>query len=250
MIKNTVIALSILSFSCVGFNASAMENDPKQMAVLKKLGLPTPEARLEVLPTDNNLSALKKRGFMLEQKEMQKNGFVNRTSDRASEIIGIKKSLQRQFANKPMITRQHDTEIRKQADEIVFAYSYGGVPKSSVTEHYGFAPTGTFVENENRGWTGGGEFFKTSFATCAYTEKNMLAANGSARVFEDEATRDVNGKITFIDIEGNESSGFLYRVHWFDDIFNRDLECATMKFSESVKNSTVELAKLIDSSNS
>lgn len=246
MMKNTVIALSILPFACMAFDGSGIENDPKQMAVLKKLGLPTPETRLEVLPTDNNISDLKKRGFMLEQKEMKKNGFVNRTSDRASEIIGIKKSLQKQFANKPMITRQHDTEIRKHADEILFAYSYVGVPTSSVIEHYGFAPTGTFVENENKGWTGGGEFFKTSFATCAYTEKNMRAANGSARVFEDEATRDVNGKVTFIDVEGNESSGFLYRVHWFDDIFNRDLECATMKFSESTKNATIELAKKID----
>ncbi len=241
--KKTLIALSIIPAISFAFTASQ-----KQMEVLHKLGLPTPETRIQLVhgsqPSDSSGRA---HAFLAESREMKKNGFINRTSDRAAEIFNIKEKLEKQYESKSFISKPKDTDIRENPEDIIFAYTYVGTPRTETVEYYGIAPVGTYVNEGQKGWTGAVEFYKTSFATCAYTEKNMLAANGSARLYEDQATRDVNGKVTFVDIEGNESSGFLYRVHWFDDIFNRDLECATMNFSESVTNSVIELAKKIDS---
>lgn len=237
--KKTILALSILPLA-VSF---AGEPDKAQLEVLQKMGLPTPEARLEIIPAD---PAGKASFFVANSTEMKQKGYVEKTSDRASELLNFKKLNNKSIKGNSAIMKPRDTDLRKKSSDIVFAYSYRGTPKSEIVEHYGYAPVGTYTDEGEKGWTGGVEFYKTSFGTCAFTEKNMLAAHGSARIFEDEATYDVNGKITLIDVEGNESSGFLYRVHWFDDIFNRDLECTSMKFSEDTKKATIELAKKID----
>lgn len=239
--KKTIILLSIIP--TVSFSS---EINQQQMEVLKKAGLPTPEARLEIVHNDNSKKSSRQQGFLADSKEMKRLGYINRTSDRASEILNFKKNERSIPKGKSIVMKPTDTDLRKKAGDIVFAYSYVGTPSSEIVEHYGYAPVGMYTTEGQKGWTGAVEFYKTSFGSCAYTEKNMLAANGAARLDENEATHDVNGKITFIDIEGNESSGFLYRVHWYDDIFNRDLECATMEFSEATKQATIELAKKID----
>lgn len=232
----------IIILGLMPFFAFANEINEEHIKILKDLGLPTPEQRIEVVSSDNTTGPLK---FIYNAKslEMKKNGYVNTTSDRAIEILNIKKSLKKQFSIRPSVMKKTDTEIRKNHNEIAFAYTWLGTPSSEIVDHYGYAPIGTYKDT---GWTGGVEFYKTPFATCSYMENNMLAANGAVRIYENKATKDVNGKYTFVEIEGNENSGFLYRVQWFDDIFNRDLECATMEYSVETRNKVINLAKKID----
>lgn len=232
----------IIILGLMPFLAFANEINEEHIKILKNLGLPTPDQRIEVISSDNTTGSLK---MIYDEKllEMKKNGYVNTTSDRAMEILNIKKSLKKQFVSRPSVMKKNNSEIRKNHNEIAFAYSYLGTPSSEIIEHYGYAPIGAYKET---GWTGGVEFYKTSFANCSYMENNMLAANGAVRIYENEATKDINGKYTFIEIEGNESSGFLYRVQWFDDIFNRDLECATREYSVETRNNVINLAKKID----
>lgn len=232
----------ILILVFMPFLAFAHDISEENIKILKDLGLPTPDQRLEIIATESNEDPLKKF-HDARSYEMKKNGYINTTSDRAIEIININKLLKKQFSNRPSVMKKTDTEIRKHHSEIAFAYTYLGTPASEIIDHYGYAPIGTYKDT---GWTGGVEFYKTSFANCSYMENNLLVANGAVRIYEDQATKDINGKYTFIEIEGNESSGFLYRVQWFDDIFNRDLECATREFSLDIKNNVINLAKAID----
>ncbi|MBA4697213.1 MAG: hypothetical protein H2069_07495 [Legionella sp.] len=165
---------------------------------------------------------------------------------RAHELIHIQAQIKKRGIRSGVALKASDTELRSKPEDIHFAYTFIGVPKSEMKEFFGIAPVGAYVKEPQTGWTGGVEFFKTSFAYCAYTEKNFNAGQGAVQVDQEVAQYDVNGKVTLIDIEGNENTGFLYRVNWFDNNYNRDLECAAKQYSDAVRKSTIELAKKID----
>ena len=57
---------------------------------------------------------------------------------------------------------------------------------------------------------------------------------------------DINNKITVFNVEGNKSSGYLYKVDWFDNDFFRTLECASTNYSKDTTNSVIALATKID----
>lgn len=248
IMKKTIIALAILPSLAFAFTEDEqrvfMENN---IQVLKEKGLPIPGSGVEVVPASKiKIPAWQKQQFAAEKKEFSKKGYIERSSERAYELMHIKASIDKEKLAKKTFMKPTDSDIRDTPSDMVFAYTYVGVPKGEMLESFGIAPTGTWVKEPQSGWTGAVQFFKTSFAHCAYTENNMVVSQGAARISEDVARYDVNGKVTVIEIEGNASTGYLYQVNWFDNVFNRNLECATMDFSEAVRTETIALAKKID----
>lgn len=246
--KKIIIAVSILP--TLAFAITDVQKDAVMQAniqALEQKGLPTPDSGVQPVPaTSIKLSDWMQKKFADERKEMKTKGYVERSSMRAEELIHIQKQIKNAQLQETGMHKGTDSHLRKKADEIPFAYSYIGVPMDSITEFYGIAPSGTYVKEPQSGWSGAVAFFKSTFANCAYTENNMRVSHGAARIAEEDAQYDVNSKITLIDIEGNESTGYLYRVNWFDNIFNHNLECATKDFSEKNRVATINLAKSID----
>lgn len=242
--KKTILVLTLVP--ALTFAVTAEQKEAAHQANIERLkqqGLPTPGSGVQLVPQESmKADGWRSQQFKAESSELKSKGYVNRSSDRAYELIHIQAKINKM---RPLQAKMHkgtESHLRMSAQEIPFAYSYVGAPKDAMTEFYGIAPVGTYAN----GWTGAVEFFKTSFAHCTYTENNMVAAHGAARIAEEEATYDVNGKITLVDVEGNENTGYLYRVNWFDNVFNRNLECATNVFSQSSRLAVIELAKKID----
>ncbi|STX50965.1 Uncharacterised protein [Legionella busanensis] len=246
--KKIIIALSLIPV--VTF---AITNDQKETVVkasiqaLKKQGLVTPDSGVQIVPRQDLTSPDWQKKKEIEQAhQLKTKGYIHETSDRAYELLHFKDVIKRNEAIEAKMHRPDESHMRHNVADMLMAYPYVGVPQSEMTEFIGIAPAGTYVKEPVIGWSGAVEFFKTKFGTCAYIENNLHISHGAARVAEEDATFDVNGKVTLVDVRGNESSGFLYQVEWFDNHFIRTLECANEKYSPAIKKATLELANRID----
>lgn len=246
--KKTIIALSLmpaLAFAADDARQAILEANYK---VLEAQGLPTPKGGvLQVVPSDQiKMAEWQKQKIKSDEAQMKKNGYVRVSSNRAYELIHIESKIKKGFAAEKGMFKGNGSQLRERHEDIPFAYTYAPIPKDSYKVLFGIAPVGTYIQEGQTGWTGAVSFFETDFAQCAYTEDNLVAAHGAARVEESVASYEVNDKVTVIDVEGNESTGFLYRVNWFDSVFNHNLECATPAYSKESTKKTIELAKKID----
>ncbi len=87
---------------------------------------------------------------------------------------------------------------------------------------------------------------KDGLGNCSYCENNLNFSHGAAIIPEEDATKDVNGKITVANITGEKNSGFLYSVDWYDNSFFREIKCAKTDYSSDILAAVVELARQID----
>jgi hypothetical protein len=246
--KKIIIFLSVIPF--MAYAITQEQKDAAYQANIKELqhlGLPTPDSGVQLVPRESlKMQKWKKQQFASESNELKENGYIKKSSDRAYELIHIQEQIKKNNPKQDALYKDTSSELRKSPAAMRFAYTYVGVPNNDIVALYGIAPVGTYVKEPQEGWTGAVTFFKSSFASCAYTENNMVAAHGAAQIAEEDSSDDINGKITLIDIEGNDSTGYLYRINWFDNVFNRNLECATKDYSRDYLMGTIALAKKID----
>jgi hypothetical protein len=135
------------------------------------------------------------------------------------------------------------TGLRNQLNNLHMAYKFKPVPANLATKLIGFAASGTY----NNGWSGASEFFvNNQVGTCSYTESNLKVMQEYEKIDKDVVTYDVNNKVTVIEQEGNKNYGYLYKIHWADDNYFRDLECATTSISNDIREKIIDLAKQID----
>jgi hypothetical protein len=154
-------------------------------------------------------------------KEVSKNQFVAKSANPANE------------------------GLRHNVNEIQMAYVFKGVPGYLVDNILGIAPSVTFVQGQ--GWAGAMQFFeKSGLGNCGYRENNLKFSHGAAIISEEDATKDVNGKITVANITGEPNAGFMYSVDWYDDSFFRELKCAKSDYTADTLASVIELARQID----
>jgi hypothetical protein len=247
--KKIIIALSMIPALAAAITTDQIEDAQKaNIEVLKNKGLPTPDEGVKLVPQSSfNVNKWQAKQYLEERNEMKKQGYINRNSDGAYELLNLPEIIEKRKIQQAKYFKGTNSHLRTTPDDIPFAYTFVNIPQDFIEEFYGIAPIGTYVETEPKGWTGAIEFFKTSFSYCTFSENNMKASHGAAHIAKEEATFDVNGKITLINIDGNQSTGFLYHVNWFDDIFNRNVECASKEFSKEILNNTIDLAKKIDS---
>ncbi|WP_419420727.1 hypothetical protein ACNVED_05370 [Legionella sp. D16C41] len=243
----------LIAFSFIPVVTFAITDEQKETMVqasiqtLKQQGLVTPDSGVEIVPRQALMLPDWQKNKEIEQThQLKTKGYINETSDRAYELLHFKEVIKRNEAIEAKMHLPDESHMRHNVAELLMAYPYSGVPQSEMKEFIGIAPAGTYVKKPVIGWSGAVEFFKTTFGMCAYTENNLHISHGAARVAEEDATSDVNGKATLVDVRGNESSGFLYQVEWFDNHFIRKLECATEIYSLNVTEATIELARRTD----
>lgn len=243
--KKLIMAFALIPALSFSTNADFIRVEMNKQ--LEKEGLPTPGSGIQIVPDDHvKMPRWQKEKFKSENKERLNKGYVERSSLRAHELMHINDQIKRIGFSPSPSTNEGDSGLHKSAKDIAFSYTFIGVPESEIKNLYGVAPAGAFLTSPQRGWTGAVTLFKSSFAHCAYTEKNIVLGQGGVQVEQSAALNDVNGKVTTIEVEGNISTGFLYNIFWFDTNFYRQLECATKDFSKETLNQTIELAKKID----
>jgi hypothetical protein len=77
----------------------------------------------------------------------------------------------------------------------------------------------------------------------AHLASNLL---GAAIIPGEDATRDVNGKVTVTNVTDKIPHGFLYSVDCYDNSFFRELKCAKSQYTADTLASMLELARQID----
>lgn len=243
--KKLIIALALIPMSTFSNTNDLMQD--KMNKELQKEGLPIAGSGVTIVPDGEiKMPEWQRNKLKSDAKEMQDKGYIEQTSDRASELIHIQEQIKSRGYSKNLSTNEGDSGLQKNASNISFSYSYIGIPSSEIKEFYGIAPVGSFLNTNPKGWTGAVAFFNSGFSNCAYTEKNIIPGQGGVQIEESVARNDINNKTTTITIIGNDNSGYLYDVWWFDSNYYRQLECATNKYSKDYLNKTLELAKKID----
>jgi hypothetical protein len=143
--------------------------------------------------------------------------------------------------------KNHDpasSHLRTKLSDLSLAFQFKGLSKSNSTKVLGYAPVGSFHDN---GWSGVVQFFEQeNIGSCSYTFSDLGISHGSIMVADDSVSYEVNSKVTLIDVSGSNTSGYVYKIDWFDDEGVHKLECANMKYSSVLANKTVALAKEID----
>lgn len=184
-----------------------------------------------------------KQKWKRQQEEQKNKGYYSIETTRAKELMEMHKTVSFEYNASAKDSRPESSHLRQKIDEIKMAYTFEPVPRSEVTYLLGFAAVGGY----DNGWNGVVEFFnKNGVGSCAYTENNIKLSHGTEKIDEDIVRYDINGKITTLDVHGTDNSGFLYTVHWVDDDYFHDLECASSKYSSETTHAVIALAKRVD----
>lgn len=131
------------------------------------------------------------------------------------------------------------------------AYTFVGVPESAMTNNIGVAPYGAYKQtkygDEGDGWDGAIHFFENkNIGTCEFREHNLKLAHSGLELIKELTSYQINNKPTVILVTGDNTTGYLYRVSWYDNLFSRDLYCASKKFSNDTTQKVIELANIIE----
>ena len=141
-------------------------------------------------------------------------------------------------------TSTHLRHSIKQFNSIM-AYHFKGVPKEVATKNFGFAPI--LAYREGYGLVGVINLFKAGYLNCEFNENSIQLSIVAMQIDENEMGYEVNKKFTETTISGNDDSGYMYSVDWYDNNFFRHLECADMVYSEDTMKQIISMACKIDS---
>jgi hypothetical protein len=99
----------------------------------------------------------------------------------------------------------------------------------------------------HNGWTGIKIFFENKdLGSCVYSLNNMSLTHGAVNISEDSVRYDVNKLPNTLRVEGNNNSGFLYDINWYDQIFSKELECAKATFNKETVRKLIDYARIIE----
>lgn len=139
----------------------------------------------------------------------------------------------------------NDTHMKYNLSSIQLAFNFKELSFVDKKDIIGFSMANGY--HDKQGWDGVAEFFNyPDIGTCVYTLLNMKLSHGGVKISEEIARYDINKKITEIRIEGNKDDGFMYRIYWYDKIYDHELECANMIYDPKIKNDVINLAIKID----
>lgn len=132
-------------------------------------------------------------------KEIQEKGYIESYSTKYEFMINLEHNLK----YKP-VGDIRDTNLRKNASDVVGSSSLKKVSENIKTKTLGYAPVGSF--DKNLGWTGLTEIFKaTDVGLCQFTHLDLKASGGGYSLSEANIRNDVNGHYTAINVTGKKS---------------------------------------------
>lgn len=207
-------------------------------------GAPVPDGGVTVLP-EKEMSEYTtfKEQRAIDRQNVKKYGYIKEFLPQTQSLLNFKEVSKNRFSSQP--ENSTDEGLRHDISEIEMAYDYRGVPANAITTMLGVAPSVTYIKGQ--GWAGAMQFFeKGGLGNCSYRENNLKLSHGSAVIPKEDINYKVNGKITVMNVTGEPNSGFMYSVDWYDNNYFRELKCANRKFSPSIMDASLELARIID----
>ena len=255
--KAKILALSLVSITAFAASQLTPEQEKieeqKRMKVLSDLGLPLPGSGIKLVPRSTlDLSEDQLKKGAKAEEEMKTLGYAVLDTNRPQELLNFHNYSKTQFKLYAGNDRATSTHLRQQIKDLKLAFNFKGVPQGNTLAAagnitlLGVAPQGGFHEDKG-GWSGAAQYFDAkSIGSCSYGVMNVKASNTAAELAIEDVTYSVNNKATIITVEGNNASGFLYKVDWYDDKNFHELECANMKYSADKTNSVIALANQID----
>lgn len=220
-----------------------------QKEYLKKEGLPLPCSGITIVDMKQMMLSDHQKQLLntaLEQEKMD--GYRHEFSQAATNLLNIDELLKPEFKRiKKLVPQKQSANITTDLSNIKMAYDYVRVPSELSKRFVSFAPTGTYIDNEDGdGWIAITEYFISNFdAPCSFEENNIRLSGSSSVVPKQMINYAVNNKITESMTLG-DTTGYLYQVQWTNDDFRRTLRCASKHYSVDVKGKTLELAIKID----
>lgn len=249
----TTIILASLSPTILAFDANSngqASGEPQQHSLqndknLNLAKLPKLNSGIQVVPISNMYPVTEAKRLLAEFKTQNKKGFVPVKSFEAHELLALRKNKFLVGSKETYLNKDpYDTHLKKSLDQIKLAFPFHEL--SFVEKHsvIGFAAAGTVQDNA---WTGIAEtFIYKDINVCDYVIHNLQLTGGSATLAQDFVTYDVNSKPTIITVSGDDTTGFMTQIQWYDDVFYHTLECATKEFIKENKKDIIELANKID----
>jgi len=251
MNKKLILALLFPAVAFAGENLDAAklaqiskEREEWTKQHFAKQGSPAPDGGVTVMP-EKQMSEYKsfKAQRAKERADVKKYGYINQFLPQTQSLLNFKEVSKNQFIAKS--SNPAHEGLRHSVNELEMAYDFKGIPNHLVTKMLGIAPSVTFIPGQ--GWAGAMQYFeKENLGNCSYRENNLKFSHGAAIIPEEDATKDVNGKVTVANVTGEKNNGFLYSVDWYDNSFFRELKCAKNDYTSDALASVVELARQID----
>jgi hypothetical protein len=212
----------------------------------KNQNMPVPDGGITIVPA-KGMNSHKEHPELLAKilSETAQFGYVKSATPGTEHLLNIQIIAAHDYKRNEANYKPKSTHLRHEASELKLAFTFKPIPQEELTESIGFVPAGTYIRGE--GWTSAIQFFsKEGMGNCQYYEDAVKLSHASIIIPEELAREEVKGKVTTIDITGNEASGFLYTVEWYDEIFFKKLECAGKKYSNEVTMAMIALANRID----
>lgn len=209
-------------------------------------GLPMPDGGVQLVDA-NKMSSYRELHEVRQRQKAQvmKLGYVNEMHPNYTNLVRAGEITPDTLTYNSANYGPESEEMHKKLSEIKMAYNFTQVPVSPDIKVIGFSPYLTYIEN--KGWIGAAEFFKLDdVGACYYSENNLKLSHGSVVIAKEDATYEINKKVTTISIAGQAGKGFVYNIAWYDNKFFKELECASPTYSEGIKDKLITLAKKID----
>lgn len=241
--KNSMVFLFTLLGSSALF--AQIEYQPNSEEYKKVMaGLPLPDSGVTIISGISKNIPEKLQEEEVERRKQQKSqgfSFANTTHPQdlifLSKGIGINKEI---FSKN---TNPENTEIKERLDQLFLGFPFLGINNSEATP-IGFAVMGAWT---TKGWTGVVEYFNyPQVGVCQLSLNNIKLSHAAIMLDKDIVSYDINNKITTKFVKGNQKSGFIYSVNWYDNTFFYELECAKKLFDKENISKMIELAINID----
>lgn len=260
-INKILLSLTLICVFIRPVDASSMareESYKQNKEYLQKIGINLLDGEVKIVKAETLMRQAKEeyyssriQNFLMMHQEQEKNGFVKNPEPRAKWLLDFKQSAKYQYKKHYGEISPTSTNLRMDLSDLKMAYTFLGVPESAIDNNIGFAPYGAYKQikdgDDGDGWDGAVQFFeKKEIGVCEFKEHNLKLAHGGVELIQELVSYEVFGKPTVVLTIGNENTGFLYQISWYDNTFARDLSCASPTFSKTIKNNVLELAKTIE----
>ncbi len=188
-----------------------------------------------------NFVSVKNQGMPASTEQINEKGY-RETSGMDEAIIHLLQT--KQEAGQQIVAYRNssnpaDSHLHAKASEIMTGFNFIPVPGIPEKNILGFAAAGSYHQN---GWDGMAEIFSfQDDAICKYSTFRI------EKVIIDEVTENlVNGKPAGKDIAGNDKTGFMYLIEWFNPDRRMSIECASRKFDPKLMTAMLEKARQVD----
>lgn len=201
----------------------------------KENGLILPDSGLEYISADEITDPIQKElraKYQKNVKLMSKGDCLDEPSSDAQSLLAMR--------NKDNLAK---SELVKDLSLLKLAFPFQGLSFISKDDVIGY----TGYTGWDNGWLGISQFFKSKdLGVCNFTRFNMKLSHGGVRLVANEMEYLINNKPTDRSVRGNDATGFLYDVTWYDPTYIQGLQCALESFDSEAMNKMISLAIQID----